>query len=187
MELDLAHIHEAIAAAVPTRECIVWRDRRLTWADITERTRRLANLLFAHGLGAHADPTSVEPWESAQDHLALYLTNCNEYLEGMLGAYKARVAPFNVNYRYVAAELAYLLRDARTSAVVYHARYAPLLAEVVPQLNDEPVLLVQVDDESGNDLLRGALEYEEALAASDPAPPPIEPSPDDLYIVYTGG
>ena len=51
MELNLALIHEAIAAAVPDRECIVWRDRRLTWATVTERTRRLANLLLEHGLG----------------------------------------------------------------------------------------------------------------------------------------
>jgi len=187
MELDVAHIHEAIAAAVPDRECIVWRDRRLTWADVTERTRRLANLLLANGLGAHADPTAVEPWESAQDHLALYLTNCNEYLEGMLGAYKARVAPFNVNYRYVADELAYVLRDARTRAVIYHARYARLLADVLPHLNDTPPLLLQVGDESGNELLPGAVSYEDALAAGDSSPPAVVPTPDDLYIVYTGG
>jgi 3-oxocholest-4-en-26-oate---CoA ligase len=43
----------------------------------------------------------LEGWQSGQDQLALYLYNGNEYLEGMLGAYKARVAPFNVNYRYV--------------------------------------------------------------------------------------
>jgi 3-oxocholest-4-en-26-oate---CoA ligase len=186
MELDVAHIHEAIAAAVPDRECIVWRDRRLTWADVTERTRRLANLLLANGLGAHADPTAVAPWESAQDHLALYLTNCNEYLEGMLGAYKARVAPFNVNYRYVADELAYVLRDARTRAVIYHARFAALLADVLPQLDNAPVLL-QVADESGNELLPGALAYEDALTVSDPSLPAVDPTPDDLYIVYTGG
>ena len=173
MELDLAHIHEAIAAAVPTRECIVWRDRRLTWADITERTRRLANLLFAHRprrarrpdigrtVGVGARPSRAVPHQ------------LQRVPRGHARRVQGSVAPFNVNYRYVADELAYLLRDARTSAVVYHGRYAPLLADVLPQLDDEPVLLLQVDDESGNDLLRGALEYEEALAASDPGPPPI--------------
>src|SRR3954453_14628854 len=187
MEFDLAHIHEAIAAAVPDRECIVWRDRRLTWADVTQRTRCLANLLLDRGLGVHGDPAAVEPWESAQDHLALYLTNGNEYLEGMLGAYKARVAPFNVNYRYVADELAYVRRDARARAILYHGRYAPLLGEVLPRLDAEPALLLQVADESGNDLLPGAIGYEDALVTSPPSPPPVEPSPDDLYVVYTGG
>ena len=43
---------------------------------------------------------------------ALYMTNANEYVEGMLGAFRARVAPFNVNYRYVSDELVYLLDNA---------------------------------------------------------------------------
>ena len=46
------------------------------------------------------------------------MTNANEFLEGMLGAYKARVAPFNVNYRYVADELVYLLDNAHAAAVI---------------------------------------------------------------------
>jgi len=187
MELNIALIHEAIAQAVPGRECIVWRDRRLSWAEVTERTRRLANVLAGHGLGVHGDPASIAPWESAQDHLALYLTNGNEYLEGMLGAYKARVAPFNVNYRYVEEELVYLLRDARARGIVFHARYAPVLRAVLRRLDEPPVLLLQVDDESGNSLLPGATPYEAALAAASAAGPPVEPSPDDLYLVYTGG
>ena len=187
MELNIARIHEAVAAAVPDRECIVWRDRRLTWADVTARTRRLANLLLDHGLGAVGDPVSAQPWESVQDHLALYLTNGNEYLEGMIGAYKARIAPFNVNYRYVADELVYLFGDARPRAVIFHGRYAPLLERALSGADGPRPLLLQVDDESGNDLLRGALAYEDALAASNADPVATEPSPDDLYMVYTGG
>ena len=52
-ELNLAAVHEAIAAAVPDRECLVWRDRRLTWADVTDRSRRLAAVLRDAGLGVH--------------------------------------------------------------------------------------------------------------------------------------
>ena len=62
------------------------------------------------------------------------MANANEYLEGMLGAYRARVAPFNVNYRYVADELVYLLDNARAAAVMYHAQFAPALAEALDQL-----------------------------------------------------
>ena len=88
----MAGVHEAIAAAQPDDECIVTADRRLTWADVTERTRRLASLLHRHGLGCHRERAELEPWESGQDHLGLYLHNGPEYLEGMLGAFKARVA-----------------------------------------------------------------------------------------------
>src|SRR5204862_7600872 len=105
MEFNIADLHDAVAAAVGDRECIVWRDRRLTYADIAERTNRLANHLIDAGLGAKVERTELAGHESGQDHLACYLHNGNEYIEAMLGAYKARVAPFNVNYRYVAEEL----------------------------------------------------------------------------------
>src|SRR5512139_3928583 len=111
MEFNLAQVHEAVAAAVPDRECVVWRDRRLSYAEITERTRRLANHLLGRGLGVRAERATLGGHESGQAHLACYLHNGNEYLEAMLGAYKARVAPFNVNYRYVTEELRYLLND----------------------------------------------------------------------------
>jgi acyl-CoA synthetase (AMP-forming)/AMP-acid ligase II len=186
MEFNLAQVHEAVEAAVPERECIVWRDRRLTYADVGDRTRRLANHLRAAGLGAHTERPQLAGHESGQDHLACYLYNGNEYLEAMLGAYKARVAPFNVNYRYVAEELRYLLADAGARAVVFHSAFADRVAEVLPDLPRLEVLL-QVDDGSGAPLLPGASWYEEALAAASPARPDVELSPDDLYILYTGG
>ncbi len=186
MDFNLADIHEAIAAAVPDRECIVHDTRRLTWAQVNDRSRRLGNLLRARGLGTNRERDGLSGWESGQDHLALYLYNGPEYLEGMLGAFKSRVAPFNVNYRYVEEELLYLMRDARPRAILYHAAFAPLLAKILPQLDGIDVLL-QVADESGNALLPGALDYEQALASASGERPPGPWSPDDLYVIYTGG
>jgi fatty-acyl-CoA synthase len=186
MDLDLALAHEAIAAAVPDRECIVFRDRRFTWREVTERTRRLANALLDRGLGTVTVRDALAGHESGQDHLAIYLYNGNEYLEAMLGAFKARLAPFNVNYRYVAEELRYLLDDSGAKAIVYQSAFASTLAEVLSDLPELQVL-IQVADESGTDLLPGAVWYENALAAASPAVPPTYPSPDDLYILYTGG
>ncbi len=186
MEYSVAEIHEAIAATRPDAECLVYRDRRLTWADVTERTRRLANFLLAAGLGMHTERAQLAGHESGQDHLAIYLHNGNEYLESMVGAFKARVAPFNVNYRYVAEELRYLLTDSRATAIVVHSQFAPTLAEVLPELPQLRVI-VQVPDDSGHDLLPGAIWYEEALASASPDKPAVEWSADDLYILYTGG
>jgi len=186
VEFNLASVHEAVAGANPDRECIVWRDRRLTYASVTERSRRLANVLAGAGLGVRAGRTELAGHESGQDHVALYLYNGNEYIEGMLGAFKSRTAPLNVNYRYVAEELRYLLADADARAVVYHGAFAPVLDEVrgdLPRID----LLLQVADDSGQPLLDGAVDYEAALAAASPARPDLEWSPDDLYILYTGG
>jgi fatty-acyl-CoA synthase len=189
VEFNLAQVHEAVEAAVPDRECIVFRDRRLTYRDVGERSRRLANALRARGLGEVRPRQQLAAHESGQDHLAVYLHNGNEYLESMLGAYKARLAPFNVNYRYVAEELEYLLCDADARAVVFHSAFAPVLAEVRDRVPGLDVLL-QVGDGSGHALLDGAEWYEDALAAAAPTLPDelvASWSPDDLYVLYTGG
>ena len=188
-DLNIAAAHEAIASAVPDRICIVFRDRRLTFGEVTARTRRLAHVLHGHGLGARpGGRAGLEGHQSHQDHLAIYAYNGNEYLEAMLGAYKARLAPVNVNYRYVAEELRHVLADSGARAIVYHSSLAPTLAEVLDGLPDLTVLL-QIADESGNELLDGAEWYEDALAAANDERPAWahEWSPDDLYILYTGG
>jgi len=189
VEFNLAEVHETVEAAVPDRECVLFRDRRLTWRQFGDRTRQVANHLIGCGLGDVTPRSELDGHESGQDHLALYLHNGNEYLESMVGAYKARLAPFNVNYRYVAEELRYLLDDSGARAIVYHSAFAPTLQSVRADLPRLEVLL-QVADESGNDLLEGATWYEESLDAQPtelPAGLRSSWSPDDLYILYTGG
>ncbi len=195
MELNVAAITEAIAERYPDRDCLVFRDRRWSWTDIADRTRRLALVLHRAGLGATSPSAEHERWVSGQDHVALYLHNGNEYLEAMVGSWKARCAPFNVNYRYVADELRYLLDDAGTAAVVVHECFAPTLAEVLPTLRRPPAIVLQVADGSGHPLLPGAVDYESALgdAAARDAPVDLPEdlvagwSGDDLYLCYTGG
>jgi acyl-CoA synthetase (AMP-forming)/AMP-acid ligase II len=186
-EFNLAQVFAAVAAANPDRDCIVFGDRRFTFAQTDERSSRFARALQQWGLGARRERSELAPHESGQSHVGLYLANCNEFLEAMLGAYKARVAPFNINYRYVAGELVYLLDNAGTDAVVYHARFAPTLAEALAQGQLSEIRLIHVDDGSGNDPLPGAVRYEELLASMSDEPLDVTPSPDDLYVLYTGG
>ena len=190
MELNVPVICEAIAAEHPERDCLVFRDRPISWAAMQDRTRRLARVLNDAGVGPRGTFGEGERWRSVHDHVALYLHNGSEYLEGMLGAWKARAAPFNVNYRYVAEELQYLLDDAGARAVVVHECFTPTLAEVLPTLRNPPALVLQVADGSGHGLLDGAADYEAALAAADPSLPAdlvAGWSGDDLYLCYTGG
>ena len=186
MDHDLWTLFDAVTEALPDREAIVWRDRRLTYRQLHERSRRLAAVLAVGGLGRHTERSALAGWQSGQDLVATYLLNGPEYLEVTLGGYAAAAAPFNVNYRYVADELAYLLDDAATGAVVYHSRFAPILSEVLPMLRRHPQLLLQVADDSGEGLLEGAQDYEEALAGHEPLGA-FDTSADDLYVLYTGG
>lgn len=186
MSINLAELNEAIAKAIPDREAIIFRDRRVTFSEFAERSRKLANFFIEHGLTVHAERECLENWQSGQDHVALYLHNGNEYPESLMGALKARAVPININYRYVEEELVHVLNDAAVKAIVYHATFAQTVSNI---LADVPSLkvLIQVEDESGADLLPRAYRYEEVLATTSARQPDVSPSPDDLYIVYTGG
>ena len=170
-EFSLAEVHEAIAATRPDDECLVFRDRRYSWADITDRTRRLANHLIAQGLGVHTERSDLAGHESGQDHLAIYLHNGNEYLEAMLGRVQGpggavqRQLPLRGRGAALPAAT-----TARPRAVVVHSAFTPTLAEVLPQLASLRVIL-QVPDESGLPLLPGAVWYEDALAGASRGPP----------------
>ncbi|MGH8986875.1 MAG: acyl-CoA synthetase [Acidimicrobiia bacterium] len=174
MQYNLADLWEKVVDTVPDHEAMVCGDQRFTYAQADDRITRLAHHLASRGIGAG-------------DHVALYLYNGVEYLEAMLAAFKLRAVPINVNYRYVKEELHYLLADSDAKAIVFHREFAAKLAAVLPEL---PMLstLVAVDDGSAADAdALGAIDYDDALAASSPARDFPVRSADDVYILYTGG
>ncbi len=183
---NLSDVFGSVAGAIPDQNFLVWRDRRFSYADLDARVDGLAHYLTSVGLGCHTERHALAGHESGQDHLGIYLRNGNEYLEAMIGSFRARVAPFNVSYRYVEEELLYLLTDSGARALVYPAEFAPRVAAIRDRLPHLSVL-IQVADESGHALLPGAVDFETIVAT--PAPPQGMPTPsgEDLYILYTGG
>src|SRR3954447_5797482 len=174
MQFNLADLWEHVVDTVPGREALVCGETRLTYRQVDARADQLAHFLRARGVGAG-------------DHVALYLYNGVEYLEGMLAAFKLRAVPVNVNYRYVEEELRYLLDDADAKAVIFHREFAPKLSAIRSVL---PLLetYVCVDDDSTAELddLRVA-GYCEIMATTGASRDYEARSPDDLYVLYTGG
>lgn len=174
MEYNLADLWERVVDTVPDREALVAGERRSTYAEADARIDRLAHHLADQGIGAG-------------DHVALYLHNGVEYLEGMLAAFKIRAVPVNVNYRYVEEELRYLFNDADAKAVIFHREFAPKLEAIRDQVPALQQFLAVDDDSSCSLTALGAAEYEEALAHSRAGRDFPARSADDLYILYTGG
>jgi fatty-acyl-CoA synthase len=114
MEFNLADLYEIVADAVPDRPALVAGDRRLTYAQLDERANRFAHYLLDHG---------VEPG----DNVAIYSWDRAEWVEAMLGTYKARAVPINVNYRYVADEARYILDNSDAVVVVHERAFAPVV------------------------------------------------------------
>ena len=183
---DLSSVYHTVATTLPDHRVLLWRDLELTYAQMDARIDGVAHYLTSQGLGCHTEREHLQPHQSGQDHIGLYLRNGNEYLEAMTAGYRARVAPFNVNYRYVEEELLYLLTDSGAKALVYGAEFAPQVASIRDRLPDLRVL-IQVADSSGNELLPGAVDYESIVTTPAPAGGMPTPSGDDLYILYTGG
>ena len=154
-------VAKAVAAAIPDRELVIQGGQRYSYAQVLERSNRLAAYLHSRGLGCHTERSALAGHEAGQDLLGLYAYNGNEFVEALLGTFAARVAPFNVNFRYVKDELQYLLADSGATALIYHAAFAPRVAEVLPDLPQLRVL-IQIADDSGNDLIYGAVDYEAA-------------------------
>ncbi|MBI4884667.1 MAG: AMP-binding protein [Actinobacteria bacterium] len=148
-------------------------DRSYSWSEFDRRADGIAATLIAAGA-------------LRQDKVAHYLYNCPEYMESMFGLFKAGLVPVNTNYRYTADELAYLWDNCDAVAVIFHGALAAHCDEVrhrVPNVRS----WIWVDDGSGP-RPPWAVAYEECAAdAAQRVKPPWGRSPDDLYILYTGG
>ena len=164
---NFAAVWDGIAAIVPDRDAVVCGERRITWAGFADRAARLAWFLRSEA--------ALEPG----DRVAIDCTNRPEYLETFYAALKLGCVPVNVNFRYTAGELRYLLENSDAKALVHEPAFAAVAAEATAGVEaDERPLLLEI----------GA-PYERALAASPPATEwtPRPPSGDDLIFLYTGG
>ena len=174
MEFNLADLYESVADRVPEREAVVWGDTRLTFRQLDERATRLAHGLQALGVGPRS-------------HVGILTYSRPEYLETMLAAFKIRAVPINVNYRYVADELAYLFANADLVALVLESTFAPVVASLRGRLPRLAHVIVVDDGTDGASALPDADTYEDLVAAHAPASDFPTRSGEDAYIVYTGG
>jgi 3-oxocholest-4-en-26-oate---CoA ligase len=182
-EWTLGGVLDAIAEAAPDRLMTVCGDRRSTFAQSADRTRRLANFLAVNGFGAHRERNELENWECGQDRVALLMHN-DLYPDAVIGCLKARTVPANVNYNYSPREVAELFDYLRPRAVIYHKSFGPKFVDVLPPASAD--LLISVDDRSDAPELPGTIRLEDALAQGD-TDQAIAPSPDDVMMVCTGG
>jgi acyl-CoA synthetase (AMP-forming)/AMP-acid ligase II len=166
---NIADLVEHAVDVVPERVAAICGERRVTYKQLEERANRLAHYLAARGIGKGA-------------HIGVYSRNSIQAVETMLAAYKLRAVAVNVNYRYVANELRYIFDDADLVALMHERCYADKVAQAVTNKLEHVIV---VDDDSGMDYQ--GCEYEEALSQGSPDRDFEPRSPDDEYILYTGG
>jgi 3-oxocholest-4-en-26-oate---CoA ligase len=174
MEFNLADLFEHAADHFGSREYLVAEGQRRTYAEMEERANRLAHHLADHGIGPG-------------DHVGIYAYNSVEWVETLWAVFKLRAVWVNINYRYVEGELTYLFENADLKALVYQREFAPRVRNVIDTL---PLLThsVVIDDGTGTDLAGlDSVDYETAMKSGSPVRDFGPRSPDDRYILYTGG
>ncbi|GFG95024.1 acyl-CoA synthetase [Mycobacterium timonense] len=182
-EWTIGAVLDEIAGVIGDRTMTVCGDRRSTFAESADRTRRLANFLASKGFGAHRERASLQNWECGQDRVALVMHN-DLYPDMVIGCLKARTVPVNINYYYTPREVGELLDYVRPRAVIYHRALGAKFADVLAREGAD--LLIAVDDGSEVADLPGAVSLEDALAQGD-TDQRVFASPDDLLMICTGG
>jgi 3-oxocholest-4-en-26-oate---CoA ligase len=159
MALNMADLFEHAVDAFPERVALICRDRQVTYTGLEDEVNRLAHHLAAQGT-------------CPGDHVGLYARNSVEAVATLLATIKLRAVAININYRYLAQELAYHLADAGVGVLVHDQDLAPVVDAVAPTSPPRVVI-------GGN--------YADALAAQSGIRDFGPRSPDDGYIIYTGG
>lgn len=162
---NLADLFEVVADAIPDRLALVAGPVRRTYGELDDRTNRVGNALLSMG---------VVPG----DHIGVLAANRAEWLEVMLGCFKARAVPINVNYRYTTNEILHVLGDAATSVLVVEAKLLNRHPGLRGLAETHQLLVIDEDSESG---------YEAAVASASSHRYPSQRSGDDRYVLYTGG
>ena len=172
MTFNFADMIEAVEALTPPdRVALAHGEQVIDWATLRRRSNNLARALIARGL---------EPG----DRFAFYCHNCADYLVALVACWKARGAHVNVNYRYVAEELAYILDDSDATVLVYGASLRHCVEEVVERAAKVRTW-VEIGD--ADDVPAWAEAFDRLAEEGDGSALGNVRSPDDRFFIYTGG
>lgn len=156
------------ALTLGKRDALLCGGQKVTWAELENRTARLAGALMQLGIGA-------------DDRVALLALNGVHFFEFFYGVPWAGGIIVPVNTRLAIAEMAYMLNHAGVRILLVDEHFlqqARQLRELAPTL--EQVILI-------GERRADCLHYESLLAASRPLEDVLRGGEDIAAIIYTGG
>ncbi|RVU28061.1 long-chain-fatty-acid--CoA ligase [Streptomyces antnestii] len=162
------------ARKFPDRIGMQHGDRRLTFPELDARVSRLANALAARGIGRG-------------DRVAVVMHNRIEVAEAILATARLGAMVVPVNFRLVADEIAYILADSGSTALLVDEQLVAVCTEAAREL-DGRLRTVLVTGDGAAQAGPHAESYEAALAAAPAVDPGIDVDENDpAFIMYTSG
>lgn len=152
----------------PDRVAVICGDRRLTFGELAERAKRLANALLAEGL-------------TKGQRVALYLPNSAELVEAMAGVMLAGGLMVPISTRLATPEVAFIFEDCEPDFIFFVPQFRDAAREAAAKLANTRLVAMEAAE-------NGELDFETLIAMGSTEPlPPIPPDDDDCVIGYTSG
>ncbi len=167
---DIIRVHGVQRADHPA---LILGNQTISWGQLYERSRRVANLLAAAGVGS-------------EDRVAFLDKNGIEHFEVFYGAALLNAVCVDVNWRLAAPEVEYIVNDAQAKVLVVGADFLPILQAIAPNLTSATTVLVI--SEAGAGGVGGFSDYETTVAAHPATDPGTGATSDDIaFQLYSSG
>jgi long-chain acyl-CoA synthetase len=176
----LGEILRLTAADVPDRPATAFLGAQLTWAQVKERSDRLATALARFGI-------------SKGDRVGIMLPNCPQYLIAAFAILRIGGIVVNVNPLYTPREIAVVAVDSGMRLLITLDVLAPQALAVRDQTAIEAIVITSAAEYSAAaaqcPAVEGTKRLSDVLAGSEePDLPRVSIDPEDVAVLqYTGG
>jgi fatty-acyl-CoA synthase/long-chain acyl-CoA synthetase len=154
------------------RPALCFRGEQLTYAEVDDRTARLANAFRSMGL-------------REDRRVALLMRNRPEYLLAEMAVARAGAVAIPMNSRLDEEHSIRIVEDAKADALVVDPRFFDVATRLQQEHFDLKYVIGVADDE---ELPVGFQRYGDLLERGSPDPPTVDTRPEDVAaIFYTGG
>jgi fatty-acyl-CoA synthase len=168
----LGELYDACTTYYRDQTAIRFGDRSITYGELRDQAYRLANAFQNLGI-------------RKGDRVAFLMVNCPEYIYSEYALAKIGAARVPLAVALGSTDHVYMMNHSEATALIYHARLAPRVKEMLPQLQTVKHFICV-----GNDLapMEGHLNLQQLLEDHPPQPSPVSVTPNDLCgLYYTGG
>ncbi|MGN6284712.1 MAG: acyl-CoA synthetase [Afipia sp.] len=168
---------ERSASVYPGLTSTVYEGRVFTWAQTFERSKRFASYLARHGIGRGDTVAAMLPNIPAMNELHFAVPMTGAVLNAL-------------NIRLDAASIAFMLDHGGAKVLLVDPEFSAVISEALGLMKQPKPLVIDVDDAAfaGGSRI-GEIEYEDAVAAGDPAFAWVRPEDewDAIALSYTSG
>lgn len=169
---------ERSAYIYPDRVAVIHGQRRYTWSEAYNRSRRLASALKQLGVGK-------------QDTVAVVLNNTPEMFEAHFGVPGCGAVLNTINTRLDAEGVAFILNHGEAKVLITDREYSRMMKTAIELANRPDMIVIDVDDPeyTGPGERVGTIEYEALLETGSPEFDFEQPADewDAISLNYTSG